>query len=114
MSEFLNLRNYQMTAQNIGAAPANSEVIDLQGASLLAVQVQASAVSGVSAASATLQYTLDGTNWHNEGTAVNITTNAVLAPFIKDRPPGLKYRMAYANAAGSFTATVTVVGKGLV
>lgn len=112
--ELLNIKNYQLAPQAIGAAPANSAVIEIGGCSMIAVQVQASAVSGVSAASATLQYTLDGTNWHNEGSAVNITTNAILAPFIKVDPPGLKYRIAYANGAGSYTATVTVVGKGLV
>lgn len=63
-------------------------------------------------ATATLMKSMDGTNYVAEGSPVNITATAVLAPFEKVDPALKHYRVAYAITAGQLTTVVSVLGKG--
>jgi len=61
---------------------------------------------------ATLQKSIDGTNWFTEVSAQNITTTTVLY-FEKVDPTALYYRIAYVLTAGELTLTTSMLGKGM-
>lgn len=113
--ENLNVLKRSLTERAVSFAVASSvadDSIDVTGCGGLAFQLVISASSGLSAATVTLQKSLDNSNWVNDGTATSITGNGALSLIEAMQPLGGNfYRLAYALSAGLFTVNGDVLGK---
>ena len=92
---------------------SKSPAIDVgsAGGDSLAFIMVVSAASTPGTATITLEASIDGTNYVAVGSAVTVSVNGVLS-LEKDRPTFRYYRVSYAIASGSYTATLNVLVKG--
>jgi hypothetical protein len=89
----------------------NSDAIVADGLKTIAIQVLATEVQALTAATVTLQCSIDdGETYHAVGSAENITEDSAFLFTLVDPPAG-KYRLAYALDAGELLVTSRVLGK---
>lgn len=92
-------------------APDVSDWVDVSGCDSVAFQLVASAASSPNTANIQLVGSLDKVGLNNVGSAVNVTANGTYSVSSVD-PVFRWYRVAYAIASGSYTASLSVLAKG--
>jgi len=110
-----DLLNYIVEAGAVNA-PKNGVEIDLLKLcggipDSLSFQLTVTGASTPNTANFQVQGSLDGVNWTNVGSAVNVVGNAVLFTSV-DRPAYTKFRVVYAIASGSYNGSLRVLGIG--
>jgi hypothetical protein len=82
-------------------------------ATYVAFQVVASASSSPVGTAIQVQGSIDGTNFANLGSAVNVTGNGAFMVAISGSDCAYKhYRLSYTRSSGSYVATTSVLFKG--
>lgn len=102
----LTTSTFQLASTLLNAQAGTPINITAQGSGTNTVEVTALAGGAVK-----LQKSNDGTNWSDEGSATNITADAVIY-LEKAAPTSIFMRLSYTLTAGSYSASSVVAVKG--